>query len=228
MERDPQRATVHYLDSDKWDIINEFSIDPYAESKAKRNASNDVLQTLCEKKFDLRRGDIIRTRDINIADWMLIFDGEKLEDITYVPQTYTFPEFPIDYWSGIFKRDGFWVSEELIDHMVDHAYFGLPDDDIGIQYNYLCTSFIHDDVRYYVIYNVEMEDQRNIGLDNFKNTLRTSSLIRCDKRVIDIPDQCLINNNNVFYLLRDHTYHSSHAVPYDMILPDGQRVTRVS
>ena len=227
MEKNPQRATVHrvtqqelgmtYKDLDPLLIEGEDEI-----TDEHRRLRDDILK-LVQKRGDIRRGDLAE-----ISEWRggeFIFDGAELkgmywdhDDHCRIPPAFSFPEFPIRYWEGLCERDGFWVPISMIDYMRKHAYFGVPFDDANIQHNYLCTSFIHDEITYRVVYAIQPEDQREIALDNFRRAIKCCPLTLFDSDGV-IQDSCL-NDKNLIFL---NEYASrSHEEAYPFIRVDEQ------
>ena len=146
------------------------------------------------------------------------------ENCCLIPSTFSFPEFPIRYWEGSCEDGEFWVSKEMIDYMLKHAYYGVPyDDDDNIERNYLCTSFIHDEVTYRVIYAVQPEDQREIAMDNFRKAIKMCPLMTFD-RDETIQDPCL-TNKNLLFLNKYYTRFNDEAYPF-LKIPDPSRGVR--
>ncbi len=247
MARDSNHAFIHLISVTdfKWDGENiEQVLDDLDETMGEEHLRllDIILHAVVKKVVDLRKGDLIRIDGIDDIFSTYIFDGEKLVDMDWgvddrprPPSTFAFPEFPFHYWEGCFNGcsfnmngfEGFWVSPELKDYMSRHAYLGLPYDDNNIHHNYLCTSFVHSRVTYRVVYLVESEDQREIGLDNFKKAIEICPILFVDP-VEFIQDQCLIDNNNVFFLLQPETGPHLDAHPYQRLDEHGGRITVIS
>lgn len=168
-ERRPDRAWVLLVPVElQRRFVPNFDSTTFVDDD--REIPNRLTEWIHEEKFEvkLKKGDVVHLPCGGYRnDGSYFWNGEKVIDFEFtvdeygaVPQEWTFPEFPINYFDMVVAHNSYvWIDSQFNEEIAANTTFGIPDIVENAPGKIMYSWFIYSEEKYWIIGEADFSEE---------------------------------------------------------------------